>query len=338
MAVSIYLFTGPEFGEKNDAIDSIKADLKKKFGDVEFSRCYASENKVNEVVSNLQSGSLFASASCVIFREAELLKKKEDIELLESWIKSASESTSTLILVSDENKVDSKLDKLIPVSNKRQFWGLDENRKEAWIRDFFKKNGFGIEEDAINLILEMVENDTASLRSECSRFFFCFEQKHIVSVADVEHILSHNREESAFTLFNSMTNIENAPYRRLEVALSIIQKIFLTKNSSPVGIIAGLASCFRKLSLWHTLCSGSYPDDFTLKTNGFSGKNMRLQYSNAAKIWNFGQTAAILALLSTKDMEIRSSGTELQSLLFSILLYEIIIKKGVACSKYEIEI
>lgn len=340
MAASVYLFTGPEFGEKNDKIDSLKSELQQKFGDVEFYRWYASENSIVETISQLQSGSLFSSASCVILREAELIKKKDELEELEKWIQSSSDSQNVLILVSDEISVDSKLDKLISPANKKVFWGMDENHKEDWIRNFFKKGNFGvclgIEDDAISLILEMIENDTASLKSECSRFFFCFPNGHVLSVGDVEKILAHNREESAFTLFESMTDLNIDSSKRLEVALSIVQKISLTKNSSPVLLIAGLTSCFRKLSLWHSIHSaGVYLDDFALKTKGFTSKKMRMQYSRASKIWNFGQTAAIIALLSESDMEMRSSGSVLQNIQIFKLIYEIIIKKGIPCSKYE---
>ena len=33
MSIPVYLYTGPEFGERNDAVKALKADLKKKFGD-----------------------------------------------------------------------------------------------------------------------------------------------------------------------------------------------------------------------------------------------------------------------------------------------------------------
>ena len=78
-----------------------------------------------------------------------------------------------------------------------------ENRKPQWVENFFRKNGFSISPDAVEQILEMVENNTESLKSECSRFFFCFEKGTTITSDDVEKILSHNREENAFTLFDS---------------------------------------------------------------------------------------------------------------------------------------
>ncbi|BDC96746.1 DNA polymerase III subunit delta [Treponema saccharophilum] len=333
MAAQAYLFTGPEFGAKGDKIDSIKADLKKRLGDVEFSTCYVSENPVSEVVSTLQSGSLFSASSCVVYREAELIKKKDDVGALSEWLASASDSQNVLILVSDEISVDKKLEEIVPKQNRQIFWEISEDRKNAWIRDFFSKNGFGIEDDAVSLILDMVEGDTLSLRTECSRFLYCFRPGATITAGDVENILSHNREENAFTLFDAMVETGLSAEKRLENSLSIVQKIMMTKNSSPVPLIAGLASCFRKLGLWHSLHSGPV-SEAVLKKNGFLSKKAIAQYERAARIWSFAQASSITARLSAFDVEIRSAGSAFQNTLLFMLVYEMVMKNGSPCSKY----
>ena len=35
MKSPVYLYTGPEFGQKNDAIDAVKKSLEQKFGDID---------------------------------------------------------------------------------------------------------------------------------------------------------------------------------------------------------------------------------------------------------------------------------------------------------------
>ena len=199
-----------------------------------------------------------------------------------------------------------------------------------------RKNGYSAESDALDSILELTENNTEALRTECDRFFLCFPKGHLITSDDVEQILAHNREESAFTLFDSMANPSESPSTRLENALSILQKILLTKNNSPVMILAGLSSCFRKLELWHSIhAGGAYLDDFALKTKGFSSKTSRNQYARASRVWNFGQCAAILASIATCDTEIRSSGSVLQDTQLSVLIYEIVMKNGARSAKYE---
>lgn len=333
MTAPIYLFTGPEFGERNDSVKSLKDAMKKKFGSVDDYLYYASETPVSEILTILQSESLFTSASCVVYRGAELLKKKEDVDMLASWVKSVQKDSAELILVSDEIFVDPKLDKLVPQANKRVFWEMFEDRKIPWLNDFFRKAGYSVTPEAAEDILDMVENNTESLKAECSRFFACFPKGHEVTSADADALLAHNREENAFTLFNEMTSSEE-PSRVLENSLGILQKIRLSKDSASFMLIAGLTSCFRRLEVWHKLHSGGYPDESVLKMNGFTSKKARTQYGNASRVWSSGQTAAILALLAAADMDIRSGGSALEDTVLQKLLYEIIIKKGASCAEY----
>lgn len=340
MAFPVYLYNGPEFGLRGEAIEKVKASLKKKYGDVDEHLYYLVETPLAEVINILSSGTLFCSATCVVCKNAELIKKKDDIALISDWISSVQEAkgasasdddsdSSILILVSDETSIDSKLDKLIPSSNKKTFWEMDEKNKLPWVQSFFQKNGFSIDVDAAQLILEMVENNTEALKNECSRFFVLFTKDHVITSDDVDSVLINNREETAFTLFNRISNAADPVEKRFEGALTILQKISLSKDKNSVSLIAGLAYCFRKLALWHSICPNGYSPDYnTLKRNGFSASTLQKQYRNAAKIWTTGQVTAILAILASADMEIRAGGAAVENLLLQKMLYEIVVKKG----------
>ncbi len=344
MAVPVYLLAGPEIGERNDFAEKIKADVKKKFGSSEEYLFYAADTRIQDVVAQLRTESLFDPATVIVLRGAEQIKLKDDIALLGEWISSVTPSadnkspsdSSVLILVSDETSVDSKLEKIIPKENKKIFWEMYEDRKESWVQNFFRKNGYSVTPDAIATILDMVENNTEELRNECSRFFLCFPKDHAITPEDVEQILAHNREESAFTLFDAMADSEVSVHKRLENALQILQKILLTKNNNAVMLIAGLASCFRRLSAWHRIHAGGVSvDELTLKQSGFAAKSARIQYSKASRVWTNGQTSAIIALLSKSDMEIRSMGSAFLETQLTLMLYEIIVKHGSYAASYE---
>ncbi|MEE0133239.1 MAG: DNA polymerase III subunit delta [Treponema sp.] len=332
----VYLFTGPEVGERNDAILQLRVAARKKSGILDEHSFYASETKFPQIMNLLLSDSLFSSARFVVFYGAESLKKKEDLELLASWIESASESQTILVLVSDEVSCDKKLEALIPKGNKQIFWELFENRKEQWLVNFFKKNGFSLASDAIELILDMVENNTEALKTECSRFFLCFPSGHHVTAEDVEQILAHNREESPFTLFDALCEANRPTVLRLDTSLGILQKLRLSKDSSGIQLIAGLTYCFRRLQSWHQLLRGNpSPSEGDYRTSGFVSKKSRSQYQNASRLWGAAQTSQILALLSRSDMEIRSTGTALEETILQTILYSIVMKKGESLEVYQ---
>ena len=342
MTPPIYLYTGPEFGLRDEAVATVIKNLNKQFGESEEHIYYLNETSIGQALSVLDNGNLFASATCVICKNAELLKKKDEIQLVEEWCKVTQESeeaSSVLIFVSDEISVDSRLDKLVPPANKKKFWEMFDNQKIPWLTDYFRKNGYGLESDAAQLILDMVDNNTLALKNECSRFFLCIEKGKTVTSEDVDSFLTHNREENAFTLFKQMISTADTPEQRFENSLMVLQGIRLSKDNSSVKMIGGLSSCFKKLVLWHKLQAQSYggygADEQTLKSNGFGNNIIQNQYRKAAKIWTIGQATAILAILAATDMQIRSDGSATEDILLQKMLFEIIVKKGASLATAE---
>ena len=151
----IYLFTGPEFGLRDDAVNEIKKIQKKQIGEIDEQNFYLIETPFAQVMSVLQSGNLFASGVCVVCKNAELLKKKEDLALISQWLEIADFS-SILILISDEISVDSKLDKLVPKENKKIFWEMFDNKKQEWLTNYICTNVYKIKPAAVKLIFDLV--------------------------------------------------------------------------------------------------------------------------------------------------------------------------------------
>jgi len=316
----IYLYTGPEFGKRNDAVAAVKASHKKQLGDVDEHSFYLLETPFSEVMTILQSGTLFSNGVCVVCHNAELIKKKDDIQMISDWLENPDPS-ALLVLVSDETSMDSKLEKLIPTANRKKFWEMFESDKLPWVTSYFSKNGYRIQQSAARLILELIENNTQALAAECSRFFMLFPKEHEITESDVDSVLTHNREENVFSLFRELANSADPAPVRLEKGLGILQKIRLSKENSSVMIIAGLASCFRKLEDWHKRGVAA-----------ISQSTLQKQYRSAAKVWSMGQAAAILAILASTDMEIRSGGSQMEDVLLEKMIYEIVIKNGAQLS------
>ena len=193
-----WLFLGPEIGEKQTAIEEIR----QKIGDgLEETSYYAGETPVSTIVSAMLNGSLFAERRLFFIKSAEGLKKKEDLDPLTAYIASPPDDTY-LILLSEETSAAKALEQSIPPANKKIFWELLDNRKYEWVQSFFRREGFKISAEGIETILELVENNTAALRQECSRLILFLDKNREISGADAEQWLSHTREESVFTLFS----------------------------------------------------------------------------------------------------------------------------------------
>jgi len=292
--MNAYIFLGPELGKKQDAVNTVK----KKFPNAEESVFYSGEAPMSTIADVLQNHSLFSDSRLVIVKYAELIKKKEDIDLLVSCINNLEKNTA-IILLSDEIKLAAALDNAVPKTNRQIFYELFEREKTEWLRSFFYREGFNIDRDGIDIILELVENNTEALKRECSRLIHFLPKGKAVKAEDIEKWLSHNREESAFTLFSRIAA------GNLSKALESITSLLDSKESAQ-SILAGLAWCFRKLDDYLALLERGTVDNLELKKIGLSAPKAKDDYNAAARRYNTAAVQTCLALTAEYDILLRS--------------------------------
>jgi DNA polymerase-3 subunit delta len=315
---SSWLFLGPEIGEKQDAIDGIRKSLAGETGPggspVEETVFYAGDTPVPDMVSAMRNGSLFADKRIFFIRNAEIIKKKEEVELLASYLASPSEGT-VLIFLSEETRLEA-LEKAAPSSGKRVFYELTESRKAAWVAGFFQDHGCRINDDGIQTILELVENNTGALKQECSRLILFLGKDREITGEDVEKWLSHTREESAFTLFS---RIAEGDFSR---SLESLRTLLAAKVKSP-AIFAGLAWCFRTLKAYLALIEAGVRDEWEFKKIKVSTPRARKDYAAASGRYNSAAVETCIALTAEYEYLIRSAESFPEELLMEQYLYKL---------------
>jgi len=308
-----YIFLGPETGKKQDAIEEIRKKIVD--GPPEETVFYAGETPLVEIANAVQNHSLFAQSRLFIVKNADQIKKKEDVSLLASCMREL-ESGTVLILISDEFKLAAGLDDCVPKENRRVFYELFESEKSEWLRSFFARQGYRVDPDGIDVILEMVENNTDALRRECSRLTLFLPKDRPAAAADIEKWLSHNREESAFTLFSRIAAGDTSK------AVESLHTLLAAKESAQ-SILAALAWCFRKLRDYLALVQNGEPNSFELKKIGLSSPKARDDYAAAARRYRTSAADACLALTAEYDILTRASGTALEQTLMDVYLLKV---------------
>jgi len=312
-----FLFLGPEIGEKNEAVEARRRLLQKEAGcEPEIHSFYVGDKPFPEIVSVLLNGSLFSPARLILLKNAELIKKKSEIEALASFWKSPPDGTM-LILISDSTKVDAGVEKLFKKDEKKIFWEMFEADKERWVCNFFEKEGFRIEGGAVQAILGMTENDTMSLRNVCSGIVLFrragsrgAEGKQsdtggaggrgaaVISEEEIITLLSNSKEENAFMLFSAIASGE------VQRGFEILHGI-LSAGTAPAPVFALLASCYRKFRDYCLLSAAGGINDFELKKIGINALSKK-DYTKAQRI--YGNCAdSFLALNAEYDMLTRSN-------------------------------
>jgi DNA polymerase-3 subunit delta len=307
-----WLFLGPEIGEKQAAIEDIRKKLP---GDNEETVYYAGETAVPVMVSAMRNGSLFSDSRLFFIKCAEWIKKKEDIDLLSSYLASPAENVF-LIIISDETGIAKGLEKSIPPANKKIFWELLDSKKAEWVENFFRREGFKINSDGVETILELVENNTAALRQECSRLAVFLDKEKEITREAAEKWLSHTREESAFTLFSRIAAGDFS--RSLESS-----RMLLAAKESPPAIFAALASCFRKLINYLSLKEAGISDEYEYKKIGVSAPGAKRDYAAAGKRYDSAAAESCLALTAEYDFIMRSALSFPEQILMDRYLYRV---------------
>ena len=313
--MNAFIFLGPELGKKQEALDAIR----KRYSDAEKTVFYAGETPVGTVTDAIQNISLFADSRFIIVKNAEQIKKKDEVELLISCMKTMEDNTA-LVLLSDEIKLAPGLDDAVPKANRQVFYELFEREKTEWLRNFFKREGFSIDSGGIETILEMVENNTDALRRECSRLILFLPKDRPIGAADVEEWLSHNREESAFTLFSRIAGGD------LCKALESLRALIAAKESVQ-GILSTLGWCFRKLGDYLALLETGEVNNIELKKIGLSSPKVRDDYIEATRHYNAAGVQACLAITAEYDILLRSPVAVFEDILMDRYIIAILKEK-----------
>ena len=318
---SSYLLLGPEAGEKGTFVQGLKKELTRTAGSPpEEYRFYPFEADVNEIISILKNGSLFSSYKIVTLYNIDQLKKEEAKRLAE-YNRNPSENT-TVIYTSDSYSVDPALKKSVPKENVKIFWELFENKKRDWIVSYFRGRNMTIEEEAVDLILEFVDNNTFDLQRECGRIVQFLSDRERIAEEDIEQFLYHSKEENIFTLFDKIAAAD------LEGSLEILAKLFGSAELHPVQLIAGLQWQFTNLLGVGRLVDQNYSIPEACGKHRIRTKKMQRTYAEAVRRYDTRACERILRLLNGYDRKLRSIRSDLHLLIFSLLLYSCIVKRG----------
>jgi DNA polymerase-3 subunit delta len=318
-----FLFLGPEIGEKNDAVREIRGALGGGRRTPEETTFYAGESAASDISAALRNASLFSDTRLFLIKNAELIKEKNDVELLGSYARAPQPGT-TVIFLSDETKVAKNLEEAVPPNNKRIFWELFENRKGPWVRDFFRRQGCGISDGGIAAVLELVENNTDALRRECGRLALFYGKERLIGAEDVEECLSHTREESSFTLFSRIAAGD------LSKCLESLHTLLGAKENFQ-GILGGLTWCFRRLRDYQGLVeAGVLPPgmgksgDLEFKKIGLGSLKTRADYVQASQRYGRDAAERFLSLAAEYDTALRTGGTPLETLLLELFVIKLV--------------
>ena len=327
-----YLLLGPEEGEKSAFVEKVRAALARRVGEEpETHRFYAGETPAAEVVRCLRNLSLFSRHRLVIVSDAEEVKRAEEVGALVEYLAAPAEDATLLLLstgfagdidrkiVGDQRR---KTPGAVPFDAQKIFWEMFDNQKQGWVANFFRQRKIGIDPDAVEYLLDMVENNTRDMRVECERLALFFGPGATLTLDNVEHYVYHSKEENVFTLFDRLCE------RELTAAEETLDRILLSREAEATQLASGLLMQFRRLAGYKRMLAANYESTEAFqKLRIFSKKNQKT-YAEGSRRFTGEDLQLIVRLLVQFDERFRSVKADLHELLLRLLVYYIVARAG----------
>lgn len=356
----VYLFSGPEIGDKKEALRILKqrifsedeTNISSFYCDTDFSPA--------DFIDAVQTQGLFSSTKLILLKNIEQAKepviktltsilipdsmdqenyektfpqsgtpsksltdyyeqkgdryflkkikeadKKKIIELFNKENFNPLGNGTFLILINETTeKIPESVTRLIPDSQIILFFEMFESKKLEWVRNEFKKSEIKIEEETIQFLLDMVENNKSELEREIHNISIYVKESSkmpsnllVVTKSLIEDYLCHSKEETPFSLFSAMIQLD------LSRALDILEKLF---SLGPSNILAGLIWSQRRLIRILDLYENrKMPKEMIFKEMYITGKKVTQELSAVFNRFDFRHAVNALNRLSELEYYLR---------------------------------
>ncbi|MDC7239663.1 MAG: DNA polymerase III subunit delta [Spirochaetales bacterium] len=310
----LHLLLGPEKGQKDQYLDSLKKSLKKKYGEEpESHRFYPFDTEMSQIISILRNGSLFSAHKLAVILNCEEIKKAADLKLLGQFCKNMPDDV-TLVFLSDSVSIDKRLTALVPASEKKIFWEMFDNQKKGWVQKYFSDQGLKIDQKAITILLEMVENNTADLKEACQKLAFYFNIGDVIREEDIDNFVYHSKEENVFTLFEKML------LKDLSGTLEVFSKITLSGDTDLVFLLSGLMRQIRRVLKVKLAVAEGEAIQTAFQIYDVRGKKNQKVTGDGLRKYGLGELERIQRDGEILDRQMRELKKEMQVISFQLFL------------------
>ncbi len=326
-------YLGPEEGLRSDALAELRQVIASRSGmQPDEHRFYLPDDSIEDAMAILDNGSLFGDHRLVLVIGAEQIKKKADVQLVADYVSRASDG-ATLVLISTAPRLDTKLHKQLPGDSIKVFWELFENQKVGWVQGYFRKQGVSITPEALDLFLELVENNTQELRLEADKLTIYAKSRIAAGATDeiaeppqpleigVEHVESfvfHSREENVFSLHKKIVDGD------LDGGLAVLAKMVGSGEGNPSQLIGGLAFQTRRLIGLRTLIEEGLSLDEAFSRARIRGKRIQSDYRAALDRFSLKELGRQMHVLVESEAATREHGSAIHTLFLELLVYRLL--------------
>ncbi|MFW5689617.1 MAG: DNA polymerase III subunit delta, partial [Spirochaetota bacterium] len=231
----------------------------------------------------------------------------------------------------------------VPPQARKVFWELFENQKRGWVVSHFRKRKVQITPEALDLFLDLVENNTQELRTEADKLCVYEQMRQrseqaatrdgqpVVGIDEVETFIYHSREENVFTLYKAVVEDDFA------AALEIVEKLSSSGEGGPVQLVGGLVFQVKKLVALRSLLDGRFSMDEAFRRLNIRGKRIQADSRAAVSRFDLPELRRQLNVLIDYDAAFRELGSGMQRTLLDLLVYQLMFRSESISVREEVD-
>jgi DNA polymerase-3 subunit delta len=261
---------------------------------------YGEETSINSVIETSRRFPMMASHQVVIVKEAQALKKIEDLTFyLEKPL------LSTILVLNFKYKVLDKRTKLYKSLDMQAVYfesmRLRDYQVPPWIERYLMTKGIKINPDASAMLTEFLGTDLHKIVNELDKLLITLPAGNpVINTSLIEKNIGISKDYNNFELQKAIGE------KNILKANMIIRYFSENPNDNPVTLtIASLFSLFTKILTYHYLTDKSKNNVASvLKIHPFFVRD----YEVSAMKYNVTKTIQIISFLRTYDMKTKGFG------------------------------
>jgi DNA polymerase-3 subunit delta len=261
---------------------------------------YGEETSINSIIETSRRFPMMASHQVVIVKEAQALKKIEDLAFYLDM-----PLLSTILVLNYKYKVLDKRTKLYKALDTQAVYfesmRLRDYQVPPWIERYLMTKGIKINPDASAMLTEFLGTDLHKIVNELDKLMITLPAgKPVISTSLIEKNIGISKDYNNFELQKAIGE------KNILRANMIIRYFAENPNDNPVTLtIASLFSLFTKILTYHYLTDKSKNNVASvLKIHPFFVRD----YEVSAMKYNVTKTIQIISFLRTYDMKTKGFG------------------------------
>lgn len=279
---------------------------------------YGDDTSVASIIETSRRFPMMSSHQVVIIREAQTLKKIEDLVVYVE-----KPLPSTILVINYKYKILDKRTRLYKVLDSQAVYfessRLRDYQVPAWIDRYMMAKGIKSEPSASAMLTEYLGTDLHKIANELEKLIITLPAgKPVITTALIEKNIGISKDYNNFELQKAVGE------RNILKANMIVHHFANNPKDNPITLtIASLFSYFSKLLTYHYLTDKSKNNVASaLKINPFFVKD----YETSASVYDVAKTVRVISLLRSYDMKSKGfgdlssePGDLLKELIFKIL-------------------